>query len=142
MAPDTGTTPFPHPPTLKCSCRPAIPMASPPRPLPRVRPLFVLFLSLLFLVFLLPWAVGSSLLESSHLYRVLDIQERERLPPAVQVAAARGLLARLLPFHVAAARGLLARLLPSHVSSFQFEMVSKVADVFIANFSCLGQTIK
>ncbi|XP_064993348.1 alpha-N-acetylglucosaminidase [Musa acuminata AAA Group] len=84
-------------------------MAS-PRPLPRVRPLCALFLSLLFLVFLLPWAAGSSPLELSHLYRVLHVQERERLPPAVQVAAARGLLARLLPFHV---------------SSFEFEIVSK-----------------
>ena len=71
-------------------------MAS-PRPQPGIRPLFALFLSLFFLVFLLPWATGSSPLESSHLYRVLHIQERERLPPAIQVAAARGLLARPIP---------------------------------------------
>ncbi|XP_064991850.1 alpha-N-acetylglucosaminidase-like isoform X2 [Musa acuminata AAA Group] len=102
-------------------------MAS-PRPQPGIRPLFALFLSLFFLVFLLPWATGSSPLESSHLYRVLHIQERERLPPAVQVAAARGLLSRLLPFHV---------------SSFEFEIVSKetcggVACFIISNHPSLS----
>lgn len=51
----------------------------------------------------------------------------EALAAVIQVAAARGLLARLPLFHV---------------SNFEFEMVSKVADVFIANFSYLRQTIK
>ncbi|WOL12149.1 hypothetical protein Cni_G20914 [Canna indica] len=65
-----------------------------------------LFLSL----FLFSCTAGASPLEFSHLARVLDIQERERSPPAVQVAAARGLLHRVLP---------------SHVSSFEFNIVPK-----------------
>ncbi|KAK8968620.1 hypothetical protein KSP40_PGU012501 [Platanthera guangdongensis] len=69
--------------------------------------LFFLFLSF----FSAAIATGSSpLVGSSHLPRLLDIHDRERAPPSVQVATARGVLARLLP---------------SHLSSIEFDIISK-----------------
>ena len=70
----------------------------------------IISLSLIFALF------GSSFAHSStigveYISRILEIQDRERAPPAVQVAAARAVLRRLLP---------------SHSSSFHFEIVSKV----------------
>ncbi|XP_042376308.1 alpha-N-acetylglucosaminidase-like [Zingiber officinale] len=64
----------------------------------------------LFLFLFFSYTTLSFPLVSSPLARLLDIQRREQSPPSVQLAAARGLLARLLP---------------SHISSFDFEIVSK-----------------
>ncbi|PQQ08441.1 alpha-N-acetylglucosaminidase [Prunus yedoensis var. nudiflora] len=52
----------------------------------------------------------SSAIGIGYISRLLEIQDRERAPPYVQVAAARGVLRRLLP---------------SHSSSFDFQIVSK-----------------
>ncbi|KAJ7945919.1 putative Alpha-n-acetylglucosaminidase [Quillaja saponaria] len=52
----------------------------------------------------------SSTIGVSYISRILEIQDRERAPPSLQEAAARGVLHRLLP---------------SHTSSFEFRIVSK-----------------
>ena len=51
----------------------------------------------------------SSTIGVGYISRILEIQDRERAPPSVQVAAARAVLHRLLP---------------SHSSSFDFQIVS------------------
>ncbi|GMY24880.1 alpha-N-acetylglucosaminidase-like isoform X1 [Fagus crenata] len=53
----------------------------------------------------------SSTIGVGYISRILEIQDRERAPPSVQVAAARAVLHRLLP---------------SHSSSFDFQIVSNV----------------
>ncbi|RVX18553.1 Alpha-N-acetylglucosaminidase [Vitis vinifera] len=52
----------------------------------------------------------SSTIGVTYISRLLEIQDRERAPPSVQIAAAYGVLHRLLP---------------SHSSSFEFGIVSK-----------------
>ncbi|KAH9775992.1 alpha-N-acetylglucosaminidase [Citrus sinensis] len=52
----------------------------------------------------------SSTIGVQYISRLLDIQERERAPPSVQLAAAYAVLQRLLP---------------SHYSAFQFRIISK-----------------
>ncbi|XP_052182621.1 alpha-N-acetylglucosaminidase-like isoform X2 [Diospyros lotus] len=54
----------------------------------------------------------SSTIGVEYISRLLEIQDQERAPPSVQVAAARGVLRRLIP---------------SHSSSFDFRIVSKDA---------------
>ncbi|XP_024031957.1 alpha-N-acetylglucosaminidase [Morus notabilis] len=70
-----------------------------------------IFLTLtIFLLFIaFPWA-HSSTLGIRYISKLLDKQDRERAPPSLQVAAARGVLRRLLP---------------SHSSSFDFQIISK-----------------
>lgn len=53
----------------------------------------------------------SSTIGVQYISRLLDIQDRERAPPSVQLAAAYAVLQRLLP---------------SHYSAFQFRIISKV----------------
>ncbi|KAK9107947.1 hypothetical protein Syun_023958 [Stephania yunnanensis] len=72
-------------------------------------PLLLLLLLLLLLSSLLSIA-GSSTLGVDHISRLLQIHDRERAPPSIQVAAAYGVLRRLMP---------------SHSCSFLFEIVSK-----------------
>ncbi|OAY30937.1 alpha-N-acetylglucosaminidase [Manihot esculenta] len=67
-------------------------------------------ISIVFLVFSIFSAVHSSTIGVDYISRLLGIQERERAPPSVQLAAARGVLRRLLP---------------SHSSAFEFRIVSK-----------------
>ncbi|KAK6920761.1 Alpha-N-acetylglucosaminidase, N-terminal [Dillenia turbinata] len=74
-------------------------MASPP----------FLYLFSLLLFSLLPFSLCSNPGVRS-ISRLLDLQDRERAPPSVQVSAAYGVLSRLLP---------------SHSSSFEFQIVSK-----------------
>ncbi|KAK7828801.1 alpha-n-acetylglucosaminidase [Quercus suber] len=69
----------------------------------------IISLSLIFVLFNASFA-HSSTIGVGYISRILEIQDRERAPPAVQVAAARAVLRRLLP---------------SHTSSFHFEIVSK-----------------
>lgn len=68
-----------------------------------------------FLIFLSIFAAFSTSQSSTigvgYISRLLEIQDRERAPAHVQVAAAREVLRRLLPFHL---------------SSFDFQIVSKV----------------
>ncbi|KAK3035799.1 hypothetical protein RJ639_034615 [Escallonia herrerae] len=52
----------------------------------------------------------SSTIGVEYISRLLEIQDRERAPPSVQLAAARGVLNRLIP---------------SHSSSFDFQIISK-----------------
>ncbi|XP_022135500.1 alpha-N-acetylglucosaminidase-like [Momordica charantia] len=68
----------------------------------------------IFLIFVSLFAAFStsrfSTIGVGYISRLLEIQDRERAPAHVQVAAARGVLRRLLP---------------SHLSSFDFQIVSK-----------------
>ncbi|KAG1364033.1 hypothetical protein COCNU_11G008600 [Cocos nucifera] len=64
----------------------------------------------LLLICFVPRIAYCSPLEQSHLARVLEIQERERVSPSVQIATVRSLLGRLLP---------------SHQASFEFEIIPK-----------------
>ncbi|XP_038880130.1 alpha-N-acetylglucosaminidase-like [Benincasa hispida] len=70
--------------------------------------------SSIFLIFVSIFAAFSTSRSSTigvgYISRLLEIQDRERAPAYVQVAAARGVLHRLLP---------------SHLSSFDFQIVSK-----------------
>ncbi|CAK7328991.1 unnamed protein product [Dovyalis caffra] len=73
-------------------------------------------LSAISLVLLTFFFISSSFAQSStvgvgYISKLLEIQDRERVPPSVQVAAARSVLQRLLP---------------SHSSSFEFRIVSKL----------------
>ncbi|KAG6514212.1 hypothetical protein ZIOFF_024557 [Zingiber officinale] len=92
-------------PTEPDLIKPAIPNI---RPFPMAFPITA-SVSFIFLFF--SYTTLSFPLVPSPLARLLDIQRREQSPPSVQLAAARGLLSRLLP---------------SHISSFDFEIVSKV----------------
>ncbi|KAJ4850060.1 hypothetical protein Tsubulata_034420 [Turnera subulata] len=99
-------------------------MASPP-PLPAA----AVLLLLLTLSVLLPSPARSSTIGVEYISRLLEIQERERAPPSVQVAAARGVLRRLLP---------------SHSSAFELRIVSKeqcggVACFIINNHPSFGR---
>jgi len=85
------------------SSPPLFPMDSPP--LAAVS-LVLLASFLLFFSF-----AQSSTIGVGYISKILEIQDRERALPSVQVAAARGVLQRLLP---------------SHSSSFEFRIVSKV----------------
>ncbi|XP_068641761.1 alpha-N-acetylglucosaminidase-like isoform X2 [Aristolochia californica] len=67
------------------------------------------FCLLIFLFYVLFISLSSET-EASHLSRILEIHEREHAYPSVQIAAAHGVLHRLLP---------------AHSSSFEFEIVSK-----------------
>ena len=71
-----------------------------------------------FLIFLSIFTTFSTSFSSTigvgYISRLLDIQDRERAPSSVQVAAARGVLRRLLP---------------SHLSSFDFQILSKVLGI-------------
>ncbi|XVF54187.1 hypothetical protein PTKIN_Ptkin05aG0160700 [Pterospermum kingtungense] len=69
----------------------------------------LLAISLLFLFSLLSLA-HSSTIGVQYISKLLQIQDHERAPPSVQVAAARGVLRRLLP---------------SHSSAFEFQIISK-----------------
>ncbi|XP_042376305.1 alpha-N-acetylglucosaminidase-like isoform X1 [Zingiber officinale] len=71
---------------------------------------FPITASVSFIFLFFSYTTLSFPLVPSPLARLLDIQRREQSPPSVQLAAARGLLSRLLP---------------SHISSFDFEIVSK-----------------
>ncbi|KAF8399341.1 hypothetical protein HHK36_015206 [Tetracentron sinense] len=72
---------------------------------------FPAFSSFFFFFILLIFSVArSSTIGVDHISRLLEIQDRERALPSVQVAAAQGVLRRLLP---------------SHSSSFEFQIVSK-----------------
>ena len=85
----------------------------------------IISFSLIFVLFNASFA-HSSTIGVEYISRILEIQDRERAPPAVQVAAARGVLRRLLP---------------SHSSSFHFEIVSKVfhfTAISISNFHYLN----
>ncbi|MBA0633965.1 hypothetical protein Godav_029879 [Gossypium davidsonii] len=62
------------------------------------------------LLFSLFSMVYASTIGVQYISKLLQIQERERAPPSFQVAAARGVLHRLLP---------------SHSSSFEFRIISK-----------------
>lgn len=53
----------------------------------------------------------SSTIGVDYISRLLQIQDRERAPPEVQVSAARGVLRRLIP---------------SYSSAFEFRIVSQV----------------
>ncbi|KAI4336090.1 hypothetical protein L6164_014662 [Bauhinia variegata] len=67
----------------------------------------------IFLAFILTvccYMARSSTIGVDSISRLLEIQDRERAPPSVQEAAARGVLLRLLP---------------SHSSSFDFRIISK-----------------
>ncbi|KAA0057895.1 alpha-N-acetylglucosaminidase-like [Cucumis melo var. makuwa] len=72
------------------------------------------FFSSTFLIFVTIFAAFSTSRSSTtgveYISRLLEVQDRERAPAYVQVAAARGVLRRLLP---------------SHLSSFDFQIVSK-----------------
>ncbi|KGN63620.2 hypothetical protein Csa_013990 [Cucumis sativus] len=72
------------------------------------------FFSSTFLIFVTIFAAFSTSRSSTigveYISRLLEIQDRERVPAYVQVAAARGVLRRLLP---------------SHLPSFDFQIVSK-----------------
>ena len=68
----------------------------------------IIFLTLVLCTFSF---ARSSTIGVGYISRILEIQDRERAPPSVQVAAARAVLRRLLP---------------SHSSSFDFQIVSKV----------------
>lgn len=80
-------------------------------------PIYPLF-SFLFIGFCILSAAQSSTIGVSYISRLLEIHDRERAPPSVQVDGARGVLARLLP---------------SHSSSFDFAIISKV----VLSFTCL-----
>ncbi|KAF2311400.1 hypothetical protein GH714_022302 [Hevea brasiliensis] len=67
-------------------------------------------ISLVFFVFSILSTAHSSTIGVDYISRLLEIQERERASPSVQVAAARGVLRRLLP---------------SYSSVFEFRIVSK-----------------
>ncbi|KAG6686673.1 hypothetical protein I3842_11G031900, partial [Carya illinoinensis] len=67
-------------------------------------------LSLVFLLCTNFSLVHSSTIGVGYISRLLELQDRERAPPLLQVAAARAVLRRLLP---------------SHFSSFDFQIVSK-----------------
>ncbi|KAK8606424.1 hypothetical protein V6N13_030707 [Hibiscus sabdariffa] len=62
------------------------------------------------LLFSLFSAAYSSTLGVQYISKLLQIQDRERAPPALQIAAARAVLHRLLP---------------SHSSAFEFRIISK-----------------
>ncbi|KAL5544366.1 hypothetical protein UlMin_008150, partial [Ulmus minor] len=67
-------------------------------------------LSVIFILcFLFPSALPSTI-GVRYISELLETQDREKAPPSVQLAAARGVLRRLLP---------------SHSSSFEFQIVSK-----------------
>ncbi|KAK3030070.1 hypothetical protein RJ639_037618 [Escallonia herrerae] len=68
---------------------------------------FVLPILSLFALFT---GAHSSTIGVEYISRLLEIQDRERAPPSVQLAAARGVLNRLIP---------------SHSSSFDFQIISK-----------------
>lgn len=68
-------------------------------------------ISLLFLVLSFLSLAQSSTIGFKYISRLLEVQDRERASPSVQVAAAYGLLHRLLP---------------SHSSAFEFRIISKV----------------
>ncbi|KAL3512948.1 hypothetical protein ACH5RR_025665 [Cinchona calisaya] len=61
-------------------------------------------------LFLVAISTESSTIGVSYVSRLLEIQDRERAPPSVQLAAAYGVLNRLIP---------------SHSSSFDFKIISK-----------------
>lgn len=69
-------------------------------------------ISLTFFLFSFLALAQSSTIGVSYISRILEIQDRERARPSVQIAAAYGVLRRLLP---------------SHSSSFEFGIVSKVS---------------
>ncbi|CAN1317483.1 NAGLU [Linum perenne] len=83
-------------------------MASSTLPPPLV--LLVSVISSLLLLRIFPCGQSVSTLGVGSISRILEIQDRERAPASLQVAAARGVLRRLLP---------------SHSSSFEFRIVSK-----------------
>ncbi|KDP31153.1 hypothetical protein JCGZ_11529 [Jatropha curcas] len=64
----------------------------------------------IFFAFSILSLVQSSTIGVDYISRLLEIQERERAPPSVQLASARGVLQRLLP---------------SHSSGFEFRIISK-----------------
>ncbi|XP_022738766.1 alpha-N-acetylglucosaminidase-like [Durio zibethinus] len=66
-------------------------------------------ISLFFLFSFLSLAYSSTI-GVQYISKLLEIQDRERAPPSLQVAAARGVLLRLLP---------------SHSSAFEFRIISK-----------------
>uniref|UniRef100_A0A5B7BGJ5 Alpha-N-acetylglucosaminidase n=1 Tax=Davidia involucrata TaxID=16924 RepID=A0A5B7BGJ5_DAVIN len=68
---------------------------------------FVFFIVLSLCIFSV---AQSSTIGVNYISRLLEIQDRERAPPSVQLAAARGVLNRLIP---------------SHSSSFEFRIASK-----------------
>lgn len=72
-----------------------------------------LAVSILFVSCVVVLKTQSSTLGVEYLSRLLEIHDLERASPVVQVAAARGVLERLLP---------------SHLDSFEFRTVSKVSD--------------
>ncbi|CAN1133086.1 hypothetical protein LINPERHAP1_LOCUS14155 [Linum perenne] len=84
-------------------------MASSTLPPPLV--LLVSVISSLLLLRIFPCGQSVSTLGVGSISRILEIQDRERAPASLQVAAARGVLRRLLP---------------SHSSSFEFRIVSKI----------------
>ncbi|KAG5032072.1 hypothetical protein JHK85_016054 [Glycine max] len=65
----------------------------------------------LIFIFFLPSSTTGAGIDT--IFRLIRIQDRERAPPSVQEAAARGVLLRLLP---------------SHSSSFEFRILSKATD--------------
>ncbi|KAH7550411.1 hypothetical protein JRO89_XS13G0187400 [Xanthoceras sorbifolium] len=67
-------------------------------------------ISLLFVALSVLSLAQSSTIGVQYISRLLEIHDRERAPPSVQVAAAYGLLQRLLP---------------SHSSAFEFRIISK-----------------
>ncbi|KAK8593065.1 hypothetical protein V6N13_043317 [Hibiscus sabdariffa] len=67
-------------------------------------------ISFLLLLFSLFSAAHSSTLGVQYISKLLQIQDRERAPPTLQIAAARAVLHRLLP---------------SHSAAFEFRIISK-----------------
>ncbi|KAK9277974.1 hypothetical protein L1049_027531 [Liquidambar formosana] len=76
-------------------------------PFPAISPFLLTFF---FFIFCICSVTQSSTIGVDSISRLIEIQDRERAPPSVQVSAARGVLRRLLP---------------SHSSSFEFRIVSK-----------------
>ena len=74
----------------------------------------------LIFIFFLPSSTTGAGIDT--IFRLIRIQDRERAPPSVQEAAARGVLLRLLP---------------SHSSSFEFRILSKVSLFFYCYCCCL-----
>lgn len=91
------------------------------------KPVIMGFLIFIFLIGMngAPTA-DSSTLGVGYISRLLEIHDRERAPPSVQVAAAYTALNRLIP---------------SHSSSFQFSIISKARYYSSLCFSCLIPTL-
>lgn len=91
------------------------------------KPIIMGFLIFIFLIGMngVPTA-DSSTLGVGYISRLLEIQDSERAPPSVQVAAAYTALNRLIP---------------SHSSSFQFRIISKARYNSSLCLSCLIPTL-